>query len=265
MAESDDNWYKITKFKDYLYILQENISVVHPVYTNDPLNLYLLLGDHTALLIDTGCGLSPLKPIIDNLKGNRKLLVCNSHSHWDHVFGNEQFEEVYIHENEMFIVSRPYDLSYSKDIFGKLYARRNFTIPPAKVIKPLKDGDFFDLGEIKVKVIHAPGHSPGSICLLTNTGEFFTGDVAYYGDQFLPRPKFFPIVLETLSKLIQICDDHEQLELYPSHRQTPCDKKLLLDLSKGIKNIEQIWHTRQKNEVFNAFYVEDEKFRYYIM
>ncbi|MFX1340253.1 MAG: MBL fold metallo-hydrolase [Promethearchaeota archaeon] len=265
MADIKDDWYKITRFKDYLYVLQENISIVHPVYTNDPLNLYLLLGDHTALLIDTGCGLSPLKPIVDKLIGERKLLVFNSHSHWDHVFGNEHFEEVYIHEDEVFMISRPYDLSYSKEIFGKQYAYRNYLIPPAKLIKPLKDGDIFDLGEIEVKVIHASGHSPGSICLLTNTGELFTGDVAYYGDQFLPKRQFFPIVLNSLSRLIRICEEHESLELYPSHRQTPCEKSLLTDLYNGIKNIEKIWHTRQKNEVFNAFYVEDEKFRYYIV
>jgi len=265
MAESNDNWYKITKFKDYLYVIQENISVVHPVYTNDPLNLYLLLGKNTALLIDTGCGLSPLKPVVDKLRGNRKLLVFNSHTHWDHVFGNEQFEEVYVHENEAFLVSRPYDLSFSKEIFGKSYASRNFTIPPAKSIKTLRDGDTFDLGKIMVKVIHAPGHSPGSICLLTNTGELFTGDVAYYGDQFLPRRRFFPIVLDTLFKLMQICEEHKSFELYPSHRQTPCDKNLLVELYKGIKTIENLWDTRQKNELFNAYYVEDDKFRYYIV
>jgi glyoxylase-like metal-dependent hydrolase (beta-lactamase superfamily II) len=225
----------------------------------------LLLGDHTALLIDTGCGLAPLKPIVDKLIDNRKLLVFNSHTHWDHVFGNEQFEVVYVHENEAFMVSRPYDLSYSKEIFGKHYANRNFIIPPAKTIKKLRDGDSFDLGKIIVKVIHAPGHSPGSICLLTNTGELFTGDVAYYGDQFLPRRRLFPIVLDTLAKLIRICEEHEIIELYPSHRQTPCEKSLLVDLYNGVENIENLWDTKQKNEVFNTYYVEDEKFRYYVM
>ena len=265
MVEINENWFEIIKIKNYLYVIQENISVVHPVYTNDPLNIYLLLGNHTALLIDTGCGLSPIKPIVDKLIGKRKLLVLNSHAHWDHVLGNEEFEEVYIHENEAFIISKPYDLSYSKEIFGNYYASRNFVIPPAKVIKKLRDGDSFDLGKILVKVIHAPGHSPGSICLLTNTGELFTGDVAYYGDQFLPRRKFFPLVLNTLSKLINVYEEHKPLELYPSHRQYPCDENLLVDLYNGVKNIKNLWDTRQKNELFNAYYVEDEKFRYYIL
>jgi len=89
--------------------------------------------------------------------------------------------------------------------------------------------------------------------------------MAYYGDQFLPRRRFFPVVLDTLSKLIKIYEEHKTLELYPSHRQTPCDKSLLVDLYIGIKNIENLWDTRQKNELFNAYYVEDEKFRYYVV
>ena len=34
--------------KEYLYVIKENISVVHPVYRNDPLNMYLILGSHSA-------------------------------------------------------------------------------------------------------------------------------------------------------------------------------------------------------------------------
>ncbi len=48
------NHFLISKHKPYLYVIKENISLVHPVYTNDPLNIYLLLGTHTALLLDTG-------------------------------------------------------------------------------------------------------------------------------------------------------------------------------------------------------------------
>ena len=65
---SDNNQhFKIVKHKDYLHVIQENISIVHSAYTNDPLNMYLILGNHSALLIDTGCGISPLKPIVDKL------------------------------------------------------------------------------------------------------------------------------------------------------------------------------------------------------
>ena len=243
--------------------------MVHPVYTNDPLNMYLILGSHTALLLDTGCGLFPLKPVVDELIGKRKLLVFNTHYHWDHSLGNVEFGEVYIHENEVEIISKPYDVSYFKDSpnkIVKIYAEQNFLIPPAKKIKILKDGDVFDLGEIKVKVIHCPGHSPGSICLLTSTGELFTSDVAYYGDQFLPKKEEFPEVLNTLFKLIDLFEKQKDLELYPSHRNYPCDKTLLTDLYKGIENIDNLWDTKEAFDFFNAWQIDDDsgKFRYYV-
>ncbi len=266
---SNNQHFEISKRKDYLFVINENISLVHPVYTNDPLNMYLLLGTHTALLLDTGCGLYPLKPIVDGLIGERSLLVFNTHYHWDHPLGNVEFEEVYIHENEVDKVSKPYDVSFFKDSpneIVKVYEDQNFLIPPAKVIKPLKDGDVFDLGEIEVKVIHCPGHSPGSICLLTSTSELFTSDVAYYGDQFLPKRESFSEVLETLSKLIDLCEKQKDLELYPSHRKYPCDKTLLTDLYNGIENIENLWHTKKAFDFFEAWQIDDDsgKFRYYI-
>ncbi len=265
----ESNHFEISKQKDYLYVIKENISLVHPVYTNDPLNIYLLLGTHTALLLDTGCGLFPIKPIVDELIGKRKLLVFNTHYHWDHPLGNVEFGEVYIHENEVEFISKPYDVSYFKDSpneIVKVYEEQNFLIPPAEIINPLKDGDVFDLGEIGVEVIHCPGHSPGSICLLTSTGELFTSDVAYYGDQFLPKRKKIPQVLDTLLKLIKLCKNQKIMELFPSHRQSPCDLTLLSDLYEGIANIENIWDTKKPFEFFHSWQIEDPsgKFRYYV-
>ena len=263
------NHFKIAKHKDYLLVIKENISLVHNVYTNDPLNMYLVLGTSIALLLDTGCGLYPLKPIVDNLIGNRKLMVINTHTHWDHILGNEEFGGVYVHENEAKIISKPYDVSYFEDSpneIVKVYAEKKFLIAPAKEIKILKDGDIFDLGGIEVQVIHTPGHSPGSICLLTSKGELFTSDVAYYGDQFLPIKKKFSLVLNTLSKLVKLCQSQGIVELYPSHRRYPCDVNLLIDLYNGIKNIENIWNTKVAFDFFQAWQIDDPsgQFRYYI-
>ena len=267
--KNNNQYFKISKHKDHLFVIKENISAVHPVYTNDPLNMYLLLGSHTALLLDTGCGLHPLKPVVDDLIGQRTLLVFNTHTHWDHILGNIEFEEVYVHENEQDIISKPYDVSYFKDSPNeiiKVYAEQHFLIPPAKIIKPLKDSDKFDLGGLEVKVLHCPGHSPGSICLLTNKNELFTSDVAYYGDQFLPKRDSIPQVLESLSKLIDICEKQKIGELYPSHREYPCEINLLTDLYEGIQNIKNQWDTKRSFDFFEAWQIDDPsgKFRYFI-
>ncbi|MFX1427533.1 MAG: MBL fold metallo-hydrolase [Promethearchaeota archaeon] len=260
-------YFDISKHKEYLYVIKENISVVHPVYRNDPLNMYLILGSHSALLLDTGCGLYPLKTIVDDLIDERKLFVLNTHTHWDHILGNNEFKKVFVHKNEAKIVSNPYNLLFLIDSpceIVKKYAEHNFLIPPAKIIKTVKDKFEFELGEISVKVIHTPGHSPGSICLLTSNNELFTSDVAYYGDTFLPKRKYFPRVLKTLSKLINLCERQKIVELYPSHQKYPCDKTLLTDLYNGIKNIENLWDTKIPFDFFESWQIDDEKFRYYI-
>ncbi|MFW9940283.1 MAG: MBL fold metallo-hydrolase, partial [Candidatus Thorarchaeota archaeon] len=257
--------FEISEHKNYLYVIKENISLVHPAYRNDPLNMYLILGSHSALLLDTGCGLFPLKPIVDNLIKGRKIYVLNTHTHWDHILGNEEFGEVFVHKNEADIVSKPYNLSFLIDSpceLVKKYREQNFSILPAQSIIKIEEGHEFDLGEVKVKVIHTPGHSPGSICLLTNKGELFTSDVAYYGDTFLPKKNEFPRVLKSLSKLIEICDKQNIVELYPSHRKYPCDKTLLTDLYSGIKNIDNLWDNKVYFEFFDSWQIDDEKFRY---
>jgi glyoxylase-like metal-dependent hydrolase (beta-lactamase superfamily II) len=229
--------------------------------------MYLILGSRKALLLDTGCGLFPLKTKINQLIGGRELLVFNTHYHWDHPLGNHEFEEVYIHKAEVQFISRPYDVSFFKDSPKELvniYAKQNYLIPPARKIHALNDGDEFDLGKLKVKIIHCPGHSPGSICILTSNGELFTGDVAYYGDQFLPKRKSFPIVLKSLSRLIGVCEKYEISELFPSHRTYPCERKLLTDLCKGVKNIVTLWDTKKSHNFFDARQIDDDKFRYFI-
>jgi len=264
---NDNQYFDISKHKEYLYVIKENISVVHPVYRNDPLNMYLILGSHSALLLDTGCGLYPLKPIVEDIIEGRNLFVLNTHTHWDHILGNNEFTEVYVHKNEAKIVSNFYDLSFLIDSpreIVKKYAERNFLIPPAKTIIKIKDKYEFNLGELKVKVIHTPGHSPGSICLLSSTNELFTSDVAYYGDTFLPKRKSFPKVLKSLSKLINLCKKNKITELYPSHQKYPCDKTLLTDLFQGIINIEKLWDTKTLFEFFDSWQIDDEKFMFYI-
>jgi glyoxylase-like metal-dependent hydrolase (beta-lactamase superfamily II) len=262
--------FTILELKNYLYVIKENISDVHPIYTNDPLNMYLILGDCSALLLDTGCGLSPLKPIVEEIIADRELIVVNSHTHWDHVLGNEEFEEVYVHEKEAHRISQSYDVSYFQDSPNKevvkKYGNQDFLIPPAKIIKIFKDQHEFDLGRLKVKIIHCPGHSPGSICLFTSKKELFTTDVAYYGDIFLPKRQAFSQVLETLAKLIEICKSKNIKELFPSHRKSPCDVNLLIDLRSAIKNIEKMWDTRISSDFFNAWIIGEmtDTFRFII-
>ena len=188
----DNDWYEIIKQKDHLYVIRERLDEIDPRFLTIYTNIYLILGPENALLIDTGSGLFPIKPIIDSLIENRELMVINTHSHFDHRGSNEEFETIYIHENEVRISSLPFDVSMLKDSPKEIvqrYSSKEFLYQPSINVKPLHDGDRFEMGDFSVELIHTPGHSIGSISLLTSRGELFTGDTAHYGTMYLPKKK----------------------------------------------------------------------------
>ncbi len=138
-------------------------------------NVYIM-GD---TVIDSGTGfnftrmyslLKMLKMPLDKFK-----LVINTHGHFDHVGGNGYFTEakVAIHEKDAAILEKG-DMAKSKaDFFdGKL--------KPRKVDQKLKDGQKLKIGKREFEVIHAPGHTPGCICLYCKKEKLLiSGDVVF--------------------------------------------------------------------------------------
>lgn len=126
-----------------------------------------------------------------NLKIKKILLT---HAHFDHITDLPKIEqktkaEIYIHEVE------PFDLNL-------------------KTTK-LKDNQIIELGKLKIKVIHTPGHTPGSVCFLVDN-KLITGDTLFVdavGRTDLPggNPEQLQISLEKLSKL------PDRTEIYPGH------------------------------------------------
>ena len=263
----DNDWYEVIKQKDYLYVIRERLDEIDPRFLTTYTNIYLIFGSEKALLIDTGSGLFPIKPVIDNLIENRELMVLNTHSHFDHRGANDEFETIYIHENEVRIASMPFDISILRDspkMIVQRYSTIGFEYQPSDKVEQLNEGDRFDLGDISVEVIYTPGHSIGSVSLLTSKGELFTGDTAHYGTMYLPKRKQFHIILKSISRLKELCDANVVKEIYPSHEKFSVGRELLDDLYDGINNIEKIWETREKYKFLGASIIKDDNFKYII-
>ncbi len=94
---------------------------------------------------------------------------------------------------------------------------------------PLRDGDVIDLGNDYVRVLHTPGHSPDSICLVVGDRVradadwlVFTGDTLFVGDVGRPdlhgdtnTALFAGKLYDSLfNKLLKLDD---MVEVYPSH------------------------------------------------
>jgi hydroxyacylglutathione hydrolase len=122
-----------------------------------------------AILIDPGLEfLSEAKPILDYI-ANRDLtlkFIMNTHGHDDHIKGDRIFQQKF----NIPICIHSLDAHF-------LESKEKPKFPPNVL---LEDGSFVKFGTEILKVIHTPGHTRGSICLL---GEklVFTGDTLFAG------------------------------------------------------------------------------------
>ncbi len=154
-------------------------------------NMYLLEGEHSALLIDCGAGIGNAAETVRSLT-DKPVTVAITHGHFDHDGAAALFGEIHIH---------PLDIALSEEGYAQgetaraWYAKsrgpvRNPEASEEELLAlvqkngpvrriPMEDGAVFDLGGRTVEVIHTPGHSLGSVCFLDReTRLLFTGDMA---------------------------------------------------------------------------------------
>ena len=96
---------------------------------------------------------------------------------------------------------------------GELYSMNCLGFEPDIIIK--NDG-IYNLGGLSVRIIHTPGHSPGSICLYTNR-RLFTGDTLFVGGcgrADLPRSDPEKLYSSIYDKIMILPDE---TEVYPGH------------------------------------------------
>lgn len=262
-----EDWYEVIQLKDHLIIIRERLDKIDPRFLTKYVNTFLIIGDNKSLLIDSGCGLVPLRPIIEKYLNGKELIVVNSHSHFDHVGANREFNEIFIHKNEEAIIKKPIDLSFLKDVnnpYANGYSNINWILRPTKTVNSLNGGEIFDLGSIQVGCIHTPGHSPGSLSFYTNKNELFPADLAYYGALFTPPKDNLSFLTTSIEKLIDFSIENNIKEIYPSHEDYNVSLDLLNELSNNLKNIENFWEDRKPNSDNNAWEIEIGKFTFLV-
>ncbi len=132
---------------------------VHQIQVGNMQNFTYIVEDEDtseAILIDPSWDLIELEMIIK--RNNLKIkYIVNTHHHFDHTQGNEAMVE-----------------STKAPIIQHEYSELNHDIT-------VKDGDFIEFGNSKLKVLHTPGHSKDSICLIGD-GKIFSGDTLFVGN-----------------------------------------------------------------------------------
>lgn len=153
-----------------------------------------------AIIIDPGFDSeSEAKTIITAIERNEFEVkyIINTHGHPDHNGGNQIIKgytkaPILIHE---------YDASLLKN-------------PPAD--RKLRDGDLIEVGSVKLKVIHTPGHSKGSVILL-GSDVVFSGDTLFAGSigrYDLPGGSLSDLVNSLKNNFLTLPD---HVKVYPGH------------------------------------------------
>jgi len=161
-------------------------------------NFSYIIADQTtkeAAVVDPSFNSDAIIPLLKDQNFKVKYII-NTHSHGDHTAGNQDI----------------------KSAFGaKIVAHKLSRI--AKDIGVV-DGDVVQIGEIRVSVIHTPGHSPDSICLLFDD-KLLTGDTLFVGEcgrtdlSDGSARDMYHSLFDRLSKLDDI------IEVYPGHDYGP--------------------------------------------
>jgi glyoxylase-like metal-dependent hydrolase (beta-lactamase superfamily II) len=233
---TDQPWFAVRRVEPDTFIIEEP-------HHDERVKCYLIEGRNRALLLDTGMGVGDLRRLVDGLT-DRPVFVVNSHAHWDHIGGDRQFDEIWIHSAEAEDVARgvpnePLRRAFAPEhLAGSLpdgFDPRTATFPPVRPTGLVTDGQRFDLGGRVLETLHCPGHSPGGIVLLdAANGMLFSTDVAYAGALYVYRPADLPVYERSLARLAALPDLRA---VYPSHNASPIDPALLSAMRDGVAAI----------------------------
>ena len=178
----DSDWFDVYRIYDDVFALYESGQWEEVIS-------YLIVGENRALLFDTGFGIAPIRPVAQQLT-NKEIFVLNSHSHYDHVGGNYEFQRItgpdndYARNNANGVPNKQARLFVPQDSFSRPlpegFSFDTYEIKPYTVTDIIGDGDVVDLGGIVLEVFETPGHSPDSLSLLDRDHRrLFTGDTLY--------------------------------------------------------------------------------------
>lgn len=234
--------------------------------------MYCLVGNEKAALIDTGIGQSGLKDVISSIT-DLPIIVINTHGHIDHIGTNDEFQTCYLHKEDMELAKEHFEGKYPATIIPGLVKelkldlnnieiddivrtkdKKNFN--PSDFIS-IEDGEVISLGDRELEVIHLPGHTKGSIGLLEKkTGLLFIGDSICSARVMLSFPNS--------TNISQFVSSMEKLKtrkadirlLYSGHPMIPISVNYIdqyITLGEKILNIQK--GSVRESSVFGTFLV----------
>ncbi len=176
-------------------------------------NCYLLMCDETGkgIVVDPGDEGARILDAV-SARGCELVAVINTHGHFDHIGAN-----AYIIEQtgvELMMHAADVPLLAQAASHANIYGLS--VVPSPAPTRLLAEGDEVSVGELRLKVIHLPGHSPGGICLHVGD-DLFVGDGLFAGSigrTDLPGGSHDELISGIRRKLLTLADE---TVVHPGH------------------------------------------------
>ena len=235
------DWFQVYKILPDIYVFYEPYQYEEAIST-------LILGEDKTILIDTGCGIGNIRKAVEEIT-DTPVMVLNTHAHNDHIAQNYLFDEIsmldhpWSHKAQQGLpMSEMAHLIADGMLWKPLpenFDPDNYVVPGFNVTKWLKDGEVIDLGNRTLEVMHTPGHTPDSVCLLDREDRlFFTGDMFYTGAIYTYlNGGDLPTFIDSYMRMLDYYDEFDRL--MPSHNEPLVEKQLLKDVFKAVVDIAE--------------------------
>lgn len=178
-------------------------------------NCYLVWCPNTkeAIVIDPGDEGERILEVIREMEIKIKYIV-NTHGHHDHIGANKELKEA----TGAPIVIHSQDAKMLTDPVHNLSKFLGSTTKEPAADQLVEDGDVISFGQINLKVLHTPGHTPGGMCLYSQEEKVcFTGDTIFNGSvgrTDLPGGSYATLIKSIYDKLLTLPSD---VTIYPGH------------------------------------------------
>lgn len=209
---------------------------------------YLIVGDSSALLFDSGIGLVPLAPVVKALT-SLPVQVLNSHSHFDHVGANHEFAQV-LAIDLPFTRGKEGGMPHG-DVADEVVPDAFCGAPPSgvdtsafrsrpwHVTRRVAVGDTLALGGRVVEIVAAPGHTPDAIVLLDRSnGLLFSGDTFYESQLWFFAEETDIAAYETTMKRLAALAPSLRRVL-PAHNTVSAAPSRLADVANAVRVLRE--------------------------
>ncbi len=235
----EQDWFEV-------YRISPGVHAIYEPGQFEEVISFLIEGEERALLFDTGLGIGDMRRVVDGLT-DLPVAVLNSHTHYDHIGGNHQFDTVYAtataYTRQRASGSSPAEVAgFLKEgwVWKPLpdgFDAARFRSRPFEITASVDDGDVIDLGGRKLEVLLVPGHAPDALCLLDRDNRIlFTGDTFYLAPLYTHlEGSDFEQYADSAARLASLADAYDLA--YTAHNVPAADGDYIVAMADAFRAI----------------------------